>query len=138
MTAPSSIIGLVRILDVYSFKARLSPVFLVVMPLLLRSLVLVPSLPAWNKLWPLLGGARVILLVDSVTSLSPKHCVGHSHHQEIRATPRAAARRHARCRGGPQAAVQDRVLMADRPTPRVLSRSVIALGEQCSRSQVSK
>jgi hypothetical protein len=41
-------------------------VFLVVLPPLILCLSLVPGLSAWNKLWPLLGAAAVVILVDQL------------------------------------------------------------------------
>jgi hypothetical protein len=66
MFSSGSIIGPGRFLDSYSVKARWSPVFLVAMPLLLACIALIPNLPAWNKLWPLLGGAAVVVLIDQL------------------------------------------------------------------------
>lgn len=66
MLTSGSVIGPGRILDIYSVKARWSPVFLAALPLLLTCVALIPSLPAWNKLWPLIGGAGVIILIDQL------------------------------------------------------------------------
>jgi hypothetical protein len=66
MAAPSVVIGPGRALDAYSIRARLAPVFLVVLPPLLLCFSLVPGLPAWDKLWPLLGAAGVVILVDQL------------------------------------------------------------------------
>jgi hypothetical protein len=60
------VIGPGRILDIYSVKARWSPAFLVALPLLLACVALIPSLSAWNKLWPLIGGAGVVILIDQL------------------------------------------------------------------------
>jgi hypothetical protein len=53
-------------LDAYSRRARLSPVLLVALPAVLLSLALVPSLPDWHKLWPVLAGCGVIILLDQL------------------------------------------------------------------------
>lgn len=66
MLTSGSVIGPGRILDIYSVKARWSPVFLIALPLLLTSVALIPSLPAWNKLWPLLGAAGIMVLIDQL------------------------------------------------------------------------
>jgi hypothetical protein len=66
MLTSNSIVGPGRILDSYSVKARWSPVFLVALPLLVACVAFVPSLSAWGKLWPLLGGAAVIILIDQL------------------------------------------------------------------------
>ncbi len=66
MLTPSSIAAPGRGLDVYSLKARWSPVFLVALPILLLCFALIPSLSTWNKLWPLLAGGSVIVLVDQL------------------------------------------------------------------------
>jgi hypothetical protein len=66
MTVPNVVTGPGRILDAYSIKARWSPVFLAVLPPLVLCFSLVPGLPAWNKLWPLLGAAGVVILVDQL------------------------------------------------------------------------
>src|SRR5437016_2310437 len=55
-----------RVHEAYSIKARWSPVFLAVLPPLILCFALVPGLPAWNKLWPLLGAAGVVILVDQL------------------------------------------------------------------------
>ena len=55
MAVPNVVIGPGRALDAYSIKARWAPVFLVVLPPLILCFSLVPGLPAWNKLWPLLA-----------------------------------------------------------------------------------
>jgi hypothetical protein len=60
------VIGPGRALDAYSIRARWAPVFLVVLPPLILCFSLVPRLPAWNKLWPLLGAASVVILVDQL------------------------------------------------------------------------
>lgn len=66
MTIPSATIGLGRALDAYSIRARWAPVFLVMLPPLILCLSLIPGLSAWNKLWPLLGAASVVILVDQI------------------------------------------------------------------------
>ena len=66
MAVPSVVIGPGRALDAYSVRARWAPVFLVVLPSLILCLSLVPGLSAWNKLWPLLGAASVVILVDQL------------------------------------------------------------------------
>lgn len=66
MTVPGAVIGPGRALDAYSVRARWAPVFLVVLPSLILCFSLVPGLPAWNKLWPLLGAASVVILVDQL------------------------------------------------------------------------
>ncbi len=66
MAVPSVVIGPGRALDAYSIRARWAPVFLVVLPPLILCFSLVPGLPAWNKLWPLLGAASVVILVDQL------------------------------------------------------------------------
>jgi hypothetical protein len=66
MAVPSAAIGPGRPLDAYSIRARWAPVFLVVLPLLILCFSLVPGLPAWNKLWPLLGAAGIVILVDQL------------------------------------------------------------------------
>ena len=66
MTVPNVMTGPGRVLDAYSIKARWSPVFLAVLPPLLLCFSLVPGLPAWNKLWPLLGAAGVVILADQL------------------------------------------------------------------------
>jgi hypothetical protein len=66
MTVPGLAIGPGRALDAYSIRARWAPVFLVVLPPLILCFALVPGLPAWNKLWPLLGAAGVVILVDQL------------------------------------------------------------------------
>jgi hypothetical protein len=66
MTMPNVVTGPGRVLDAYSIKARWSPVFLAVLPPLILCFALVPGLPAWNKLWPLLGAAGVVILVDQL------------------------------------------------------------------------
>ncbi len=66
MLTPSSIAAPGRILDAYSLKARWSPVFLVALPIILLCFALIPSLSAWNKLWPLLAGGSVIVLIDQL------------------------------------------------------------------------
>jgi hypothetical protein len=58
----SSTVG--SVLDSYSRRARVAPVFLVTLPALLLGLALVPTLPAWHKLWPLLAGGGLLALVD--------------------------------------------------------------------------
>jgi hypothetical protein len=62
----SSIVGAGRILDSYSLKARWSPVLLVALPLIVACIAFAPSLSAWGKLWPFLGGAAVVILVDQL------------------------------------------------------------------------
>jgi hypothetical protein len=54
------------LLDSYSRRARVAPVFLVTLPALLLGLALVPTLPAWHKLWPLLAGGGLLALVDQL------------------------------------------------------------------------
>jgi hypothetical protein len=66
MAASSLGIGPGRALDAYSIRARWAPVFLVVLPPLILCFALVPGLPAWNKLWPVLGAAGVVVLVDQL------------------------------------------------------------------------
>ena len=66
MSTPTVVTGPGRVLDTYSIKARWSPVLLVVLPPLLLCFSLVPGLPAWNKLWPLLGAAGVVILADQL------------------------------------------------------------------------
>jgi len=66
MAVPGAVIGPGRALDAYSIRTRWAPVFLVVLPLLILCFSLVPGLPAWNKLWPLLGAASVVILVDQL------------------------------------------------------------------------
>lgn len=66
MLNSSSIAGPGRVLDTYSLKARWSPVFLVALPLIVACIAFVPSLSAWDKLWPFLGAAAVIVLVDQL------------------------------------------------------------------------
>jgi len=66
MAVPSVVIGPARALDAYSIRARWAPVFLVVLPPLILCFSLVPGLPAWHKLWPLLGAASVVILVDQL------------------------------------------------------------------------
>ncbi len=66
MRMSGSVAGTGRTLDIYSIKARWSPIFLVVLPLLLLCVALIPSLPAWHKLWPLLAGGGVIVLIDQL------------------------------------------------------------------------
>ncbi len=66
MAVPSAVIGPGRTLDAYSIRARWAPVFLVVLPPLILCFALVPGLPAWNKLWPLLGAVGVVILVDQL------------------------------------------------------------------------
>jgi hypothetical protein len=66
MAVPGVAIGPGRALDAYSIRARWAPVFLVVLPPLILCLSLVPGLSAWNKLWPLLGAAAVVILVDQL------------------------------------------------------------------------
>ena len=66
MAVPSVAIGPGRALDAYSIRARWAPVFLVGLPPLILCFSLVPGLSAWNKLWPLLGAASVVILVDQL------------------------------------------------------------------------
>lgn len=66
MLTPNSITGAGRILDSYSLKARWSPVLLVALPLIITCVASVPSLSAWDKLWPFLGGAAVVVLIDQI------------------------------------------------------------------------
>jgi len=66
MTVPNVVTGPGRGLDAYSIKARWSPVFLAVLPPLILCFSLVPGLLTWNKLWPLLGAAGVVILVDQL------------------------------------------------------------------------
>ncbi len=66
MAVPKMVTGPGRVLDTYSIRARWSPVFLTVLPPLLLCFSLVSSLPTWNKLWPLLGAAGVVILVDQL------------------------------------------------------------------------
>ena len=66
MAVPSLGIGPGRALDAYSIRTRWAPVLLVVLPLLILCFSLVPGLPAWNKLWPLLGAASIVILVDQL------------------------------------------------------------------------
>jgi hypothetical protein len=66
MAMPSLGIGPGRALDAYSIRTRWAPVLLVALPLLILCFSLVPGLPAWNKLWPLLGAASVVILVDQL------------------------------------------------------------------------
>jgi hypothetical protein len=66
MAVPGAVIGPGRALDAYSVRARWAPVFLVALPLLILFFSLVPGLPTWNKLWPLLGAASVVILVDQL------------------------------------------------------------------------
>jgi hypothetical protein len=60
----SSIVG--SILDSYSRRARLAPVFLAALPALGLVLALIPTLPAWHKLWPVLAGGGLLALVDQL------------------------------------------------------------------------
>ena len=64
MAVPGVVLGPGRALDAYSIRARWAPVFLVVLPPLILCFSLVPGLPAWNKLWPLLSAAGVVVLVE--------------------------------------------------------------------------
>lgn len=66
MLTPNSITGTGRMLDSYSLKARWSPVLLVALPLMIVGIAFVPSLSAWDKLWPFLGGAAVVVLIDQI------------------------------------------------------------------------
>jgi hypothetical protein len=66
MLTANSITGAGRILDTYSLRARWSPVLLVALPLIVACVAFVPSLSAWDKLWPFLGGAAVVVLVDQI------------------------------------------------------------------------
>jgi hypothetical protein len=66
MISASSIIPPGRPLDIYSAKTRWSPVFLVALPLLLLSIALVPGLPNWDKMWPLLAGGSLVVLIDQL------------------------------------------------------------------------
>jgi hypothetical protein len=66
MLTANSITGAGRILDTYSLRARWSPVLLVALPLIVACVAFVPSLSAWDKLWPFLGGAAVVVLVDQL------------------------------------------------------------------------
>jgi hypothetical protein len=66
MAAPGFVISSGRALDAYSIRARWAPVFLVVLPPLILCFSLVPGLSAWNKLWPLLGAASLVILVDQL------------------------------------------------------------------------
>jgi hypothetical protein len=66
MAVPSVVIGPGRPLDAYTIRARWAPVFLVVLPPLILCFSLVPGLPAWNKLWPLIGAVGVVVLVDQL------------------------------------------------------------------------
>jgi hypothetical protein len=66
MAMPGVAIGPGRALDAYSIRARWAPVFLVVLPPLILCFSLVPGLPNWNKLWPLLGAAGVVILIDQL------------------------------------------------------------------------
>ena len=63
---PTMVISPGGVLDAYSIKARWSPVLLVLLPPLILCFSLVPGLPAWNKLWPLLGAAGVVILADQL------------------------------------------------------------------------
>jgi hypothetical protein len=62
----SPVVGAARIVDIYSLKARRSPVFLVALPVLLLCIALIPGFPAWDKLWPLLAGGGAIVLIDQL------------------------------------------------------------------------
>lgn len=66
MAVPSVVIGPGWPLAAYNIRARWAPVFLVVLPPLTFCFSLVPGLPAWNKLWPLLGAAGIVILVDQL------------------------------------------------------------------------
>lgn len=66
MAIPNALGGPGRVLDTYSIKARWSPIFLVVLPPLILCFAFMPTLPAWNKLWPLLGAGGVVILADQL------------------------------------------------------------------------
>jgi hypothetical protein len=62
----SSITGPGRLLDSYGRQARLAPVLLVALPAVLLGLALIPSLPTWQKLWPILAGGGVVILLEQL------------------------------------------------------------------------
>jgi hypothetical protein len=66
MTTPGLLLGAGRALDAYSIRARWAPVLLVVLPPLTLCFALVPGLPAWYKMWPLLGVTAIVVLVDQL------------------------------------------------------------------------